>query len=64
MLDEPFAGLDQKTAMVLQSVLRDRVSQGIALIFSSHERSLEGARTLELVAQHLPTGEAQGEVHV
>ena len=60
MLDEPFAGLDQKTAMVLQSVLRDRVSQGIALIFSSHERSLEGARTLELVAQHLPTGGSAG----
>lgn len=51
MLDEPFAGLDKHTAEALQNLLTDHVRAGTALVFSSHERGLEGARALDLSDQ-------------
>lgn len=48
MLDEPFAGLDQQTAAALETILHSSVARGRAILFSSHERGLKGAQTLQL----------------
>jgi len=48
LLDEPFAGLDQQSAANLTGILVSALDAGTALVFSSHERSIEGATTLDL----------------
>lgn len=51
LLDEPFAGLDQGTVTVLEGVMERflRERRG-GLVFTSHDRQLPGARTLDLGA--------------
>lgn len=49
LLDEPFAGLDSATSGALEALLIEQISSGaISVVFSSHERSLPGAKTLRL----------------
>jgi len=55
LLDEPFAGLDQATVDGLADLFTAHLQQGGGLVFSSHDRSLPGARGLQLrpaVDQH------------
>ena len=55
LLDEPFAGLDQATVDSLADLFTTHLQQGGGLVFSSHDRSLPGARVLQLrpaVDQH------------
>ena len=55
LLDEPFAGLDQATVDSLADLFTAHLQQGGGLVFSSHDRSLPGARVLQLrpaVDQH------------
>ena len=55
LLDEPFAGLDQATVDGLADLFTAHLQQGGGLVFSSHDRSLPGARVLQLrpaVDQH------------
>ena len=54
LLDEPFAGLDQATVDGLADLFTAHLQQGGGLVFSSHDRSLPGARVLRLglVDQH------------
>ncbi len=40
LLDEPTSGLDQATTRAVEKVLRDRVSTGAGLIFSTHDEAL------------------------
>lgn len=40
VLDEPFSGLDPVAVDVMSDVLRERVAQGVAVIFSSHQLEL------------------------
>ena len=48
LLDEPFAGLDQATVDGLADLFAGHLQQGGGLVFSSHDRSLSGARVLQL----------------
>lgn len=48
MLDEPFAGLDQQTSAALETILHQGTTEGRAILFSSHERSLNKAHTMTL----------------
>ncbi len=40
LLDEPTSGLDQETTHAVEAVLRQRMAQGAALIFSTHDEDL------------------------
>ncbi|MEE8188161.1 MAG: ATP-binding cassette domain-containing protein [Kiloniellales bacterium] len=40
LLDEPSAGLDQDTARALENVLRERIKNGAAILFSTHDEAL------------------------
>jgi ABC-2 type transport system ATP-binding protein len=40
ILDEPFSGLDPIGTEVMSEVLRERVAQGVAVVFSSHQLEL------------------------
>ena len=48
LLDEPLAGLDQATVDGLADLFAGHLQQGGGLVFSSHDRSLSGARVLQL----------------
>lgn len=37
LLDEPFDGLDEKSSMVLESMIKERISSGATVIISTHE---------------------------
>jgi ABC-type iron transport system FetAB ATPase subunit len=40
LLDEPTSGLDQDTTRKVEAVLRARVADGVALLFSTHDEAL------------------------
>lgn len=42
LLDEPTSGLDQDTARAIERILRARLSEGAAILFSSHDEELAG----------------------
>lgn len=48
LLDEPFAGLDQATAEVLEGILTRHLAQGGALVFTSHDRQFSDARIIDI----------------
>ncbi len=60
LLDEPTAGLDQDTARAVEALLRERLTNGIALLFSTHDEALAarlGDRKLRVSNGHV-TAEA------
>ncbi len=42
LLDEPTSGLDQDTARAVEALLRERLTNGTALLFSTHDEQLAG----------------------
>ena len=50
LLDEPFAGLDQSTVALLEGLMQQFLADQGGLVFTSHDRQLKGARTLDLPA--------------
>ena len=48
VLDEPFVGLDQATADLLNSFLAQKISQGVGLILTSHITPMIDCKVLDL----------------
>jgi ABC-type iron transport system FetAB ATPase subunit len=40
LLDEPTSGLDQDTTRAVEAVLRARLADGVAILFSTHDEAL------------------------
>ena len=59
LLDEPTSGLDQDTTRQVEAVLRARVADGAALLFSTHDETL--AKRLGDRAIRVRDGKIEGD---
>jgi ABC-type iron transport system FetAB ATPase subunit len=62
LLDEPTSGLDQDTTRKVEAVLRARVEDGVALLFSTHDEDLArrlGDRALRIRDGKVEDGQAR-----
>jgi energy-coupling factor transporter ATP-binding protein EcfA2 len=60
LLDEPTSGLDQGSTRGIEAMLRERMSAGMSMIFSTHDEELAtrlGDRQMRVRKGHVEMGE-------